>query len=46
MTHNGLTANENSAVSGQKPINDNAGGNFLDVFAINANRQQSPKILR
>ena len=30
-------------VSGQKPINDNVGGNFLDIVAINANRQQTPE---
>ena len=37
------TAVQNSAVSELKPINENAGGNFLDVVAINASREQVPE---
>jgi hypothetical protein len=37
------TVVQSSATSEQRPINENAGGDFLDVFSINANRQQAPE---
>ena len=37
------TVNQSSALSEQKPINGNAGGNFLGVVKINASREQAPE---
>ena len=34
---------QSSAPSGKRPINENAGGNFLGVFGINASIQQAPE---
>ena len=37
------TTIQNSAASGQRPVNENTGGNFLSVVDITANRQQAPE---
>ena len=37
------TTIQSSAASRQRPINENAGGNVLGVYDINANRQQAPE---
>ena len=34
---------QSSAALGKRPINENAGGNFLGVFGINASIQQAPE---